>query len=287
MKLLKIASVVGSLLVAGCGSDIQRMASVEASGGSAFTPPLTEEYRAFVAHEANEDYDWKAADYYARKGLAAAGGEVVLPEEVTGASDAHAGPLSEARSRLTAALDSGARDSNPQAAAQAQVAFDCWLHETQEVDSWLAAGAVGEEHFAECRDRFEAAMLLLAPKPETPVAAPPAVAPNEYLVYFDLDKVDIRPDARAIIDQVLADAAAQGIDRVRISATGHADRSGSEEYNLALSMRRADAVREALIVGGITAESITLAARGESENAIPTVDGVVEPANRRVEIILQ
>src|SRR5687767_1667203 len=284
MKFLKIAGLVGLLLIAGCTSDIQRMAAVQATGGSAFTQALTEDYRTFVAHEANEDYDWKAADYYARKGLAAAGGEVVLPEEVTGVSDAHAGALSEARSRLTAALDGGARDSNPQAAAQAQVAFDCWLHETQEVDSWLAAGAVGEEHFVECRDRFEAAMLLLAPKPETPIAA---VAPNEYLVYFDLDKVDIRPDARVVIDQVLADAAAQGIDRVRISATGHAVRSGSEEYNLALSMRRADAVREALIAGGIPAESITTAARGESENAIPTVDGVVEQANRRVEIIVQ
>jgi OOP family OmpA-OmpF porin len=235
MKFLKVASLVGSLLIAGCGSDIQRMASVQASGGSPFTQALTEEYRTFVAHEANEDYDWKAADYYARKGLAAAGREAVLPEEVTGVSDAHAGALNDARSRLMAALGSGARDSNPPAAAQAQVAFDCWLHETQEVDSWLAAGAVGEEHFAECRDRFEAAMALLAPKPETPIAA---VAPNEYLVYFDLDQVDIRPDARAVIDQVLADAASQGIDRVRISATGHADRSGSEEYNLALSMRR-------------------------------------------------
>jgi OOP family OmpA-OmpF porin len=287
MKFLKIAGLVGLLLIAGCTSDIQRMAAVQATGGSAFTQALTEEYRTFVAHEANEDYDWKAADYYARKGLAAAGGEVVLPEEVTGVSDGHAGALNEARSRLMAALDSGARDGNPTAAAQAQVAFDCWLHETQEVDGWLASGALGEDHFAECRDRFEAAMLLLAPKPETPIAAPPAVAPHEYLVYFDLDKVDIRPDARAVIDEVLADAAAQGIDRVRISATGHADRSGSEEYNLALSMRRADAVREALIAGGIPAENITLAARGESENAIPTVDGVVEQANRRVEIIVQ
>jgi len=104
---------------------------------------------------------------------------------------------------------------------------------------------------------------------------------------FDFDKSDIRADARAVIDQVLADAAAQGIDRVRISATGHADRSGSEEYNLALSMRRADAVREALIARGIPAENITVASRGESENAVPTADGVKEQANRRVEIILQ
>ena len=39
MKFLKIASFVGSLLIAGCGSDIERMAAVEATGGSAFTRP--------------------------------------------------------------------------------------------------------------------------------------------------------------------------------------------------------------------------------------------------------
>ena len=56
---------------------------------------------------------------------------------------------------------------------------------------------------------------------------------------------------------------------------------------MTLSMRRADAVRDALIAGGIPAENITVAGRGESENAIPTTDGIVEQANRRVEIIVQ
>ena len=208
-----------------------------------------------------------------------------MPEEVAGVSDGHAGALNDARSRLTAALDGGARDGNPQPPPKRKSPSIAGCMRLRKSIAKRAAGALGEDHFAVCHDRFEAAMLLLAPKPE-PIAAP-AVAPHEYLVYFDLDKVDIRPDARAVIDQALADATAQGIDRVKISATGHADRSGSEEYNLALSMRRADAVREALIAGGIPAENITLAARGESENAIPTVDGVVEQANRRVEIIVQ
>ena len=287
MKLLKIAIFVGSLLMAGCASDIQRMESVQTSSGSAFTQAQTEEYRSFAAEEKDPDYDWSAAGYYSQKGLAAADGEVVMPDEVSNVSDGNTGTLNDAHSRLTAAFDSGARDSNPTAAAQAQVAFDCWLHQTQEVDSWLAAGALGEDHVADCRERFEAAMAQLAAKVETPAAAVPAVAPHDYAVLFDFDKSDIRADARAVIDQVLADAAAQGIDRVRISATGHADRSGSEEYNLALSMRRADAAREALIARGIPAENITVASRGESENAVPTADGVKEQANRRVEIILQ
>jgi OmpA family len=74
---------------------------------------------------------------------------------------------------------------------------------------------------------------------------------------------------------------------VRISATGHADRAGPEDYNMALSLRRADAVREALITSGVSPDAITVAGRGESEPAVPTPHGVKEQANRRVEIVLQ
>jgi OOP family OmpA-OmpF porin len=283
MKLFKISGVMGALvLLAGCASDIEQMRTVQASGGSEFTQALTEEYRALVVHEADEDYDWRGANHFARKGLAAAGGEVVLPDEVSNVSASSGETLSEARGRLMAALDGGARESNPEVAAQAQVAFDCWLHETQEVDGWLANGALGEDHLAGCRDKFAAAMDQLASKPEMPM-----VPERTYIVLFDWDKSNIRPDAQAVIDQVLADAAAEGMDSVNISATGHTDTTGSEDYNLALSLRRADSVREALIAGGVPAEAITVAGRGESELAVPTADNVKEQANRRVEIILQ
>ena len=281
MKVINIAVTLGALLIAGCSSDDAQQVSPPSP--TPFTQALTQHYSAFVAEE-REEYDWKAGKYYARKGNEAANGEAVLPEEITGVSEASGGTLNEARGRLMSALGSGARDTWPEPAARAQVAFDCWLHETQEVDGWLAAGQLGEEHVVKCRDEFEAAMAEMVPPPAAPM---PVAQAHEYLVLFDFDASDIRSDARVVIDQVLADASAQGIDRVRISATGHADRSGSEEYNLALSMRRADAVREALIAGGVPAENITLAARGESENAVPTVDGVVEQANRRVEIIVQ
>ena len=61
------------------------------------------------------------------------------------------------------------------------------------------------------------------------------------------DADNIPDDQASMLEQVLADAAKMG--GVKISATGHADRSGSEDYNMALSLRRADSVREALIAG--------------------------------------
>jgi OmpA-OmpF porin, OOP family len=273
MKLVKIVGVLGALgLLAGCATDIQKIRTVQATGGSAFTQALTEEYRQFSLFEADEMYDWPDAGYFARKGLAAANGEVVLPEEL-GNWDLPADKvdeLSQARGRLMTALDGGARDSNPTVAARAQGAFDCWVEQQEENHQ--------PDHIAACRNKFLQAMEELEGKPV-------GVAPNTYIVLFDWDKSNINPAGQAVIDQVLADARKMGT--VNISATGHADRSGPEDYNMALSLRRADSVREALIKGGIPADAITVAGRGESEPAVPTPDGVREQANRRVEIILQ
>jgi len=50
-----------------------------------------------------------------------------------------------------------------------------------------------------------------------------------------------------------------------IAVTGYADRAGPEDYNMALSRRRAQAGRNALVAGGISADRITIAGRGEAE----------------------
>ncbi len=73
----------------------------------------------------------------------------------------------------------------------------------------------------------------------------------------------------------------------RIAVTGHADRSGADAYNMALSQRRANAVRDALVRAGVPANRITTTARGESQPLVPTADGVREPQNRRAEIVSQ
>ncbi len=61
---------------------------------------------------------------------------------------------------------------------------------------------------------------------------------------------------------------------VRLTATGHADRSGPDSYNQRLSQRRAEAVREVLIREGVPAGEIEIFARGESEPLVQTPDGV-------------
>jgi len=127
----------------------------------------------------------------------------------------------------------------------------------------------------------------------TPVAAPapapmPVAEPEQprnFMVFFDWDKSDITPEAAAILKDAAAYAKSTGA--VRIMATGHADRSGPDTYNVDLSMRRAVQVKQTLIANGIAEDQIGLDARGEADPLTPTEDGVREPQNRRVEIVMQ
>ncbi|WP_183251652.1 OmpA family protein [Brevundimonas basaltis] len=69
-----------------------------------------------------------------------------------------------------------------------------------------------------------------------------------------------------------------------IRLDGHTDTVGSEEDNLALSLRRAEAVAEALVREGVHWKAIEIHGRGESQLARPTADDMPEPLNRRVNI---
>jgi OmpA-OmpF porin, OOP family len=275
LKWLAVLALSGAL--AACASDIQRVRTAEGTG-SPFTRALTKEYSDLSAFEADEMYDWPDARHFARKGLLASEGEVVQPEDLGNwdLPEDSVDELTAAHAKLVGLLDAGARDRVPEAAARAQARFDCWVEQQEENHQ--------PDPIAACRDQFFAALAELETAAPAP-AQPAAVQPETYVVYFDFDRSEVKPEAAQILDRVVADAKAGGTPS--ISVTGHADRSGSEDYNLGLSLRRADAIREYLINGGVTADQITVSGRGEAEPAVPTADGVKEPRNRRVEIIVQ
>ncbi|MGE0659305.1 MAG: OmpA family protein [Reyranellaceae bacterium] len=128
------------------------------------------------------------------------------------------------------------------------------------------------------------------PRPaEKPAVAAPTPAPapitRSYMVFFDFDKSDVNQQAMTTIRQAAVNARQGGIQRLNV--TGHTDRAGAERYNMALSLRRANAVKQVLIAEGIAPDQIVVIGRGESQPLVPTADGVREAQNRRVEIILQ
>lgn len=130
--------------------------------------------------------------------------------------------------------------------------------------------------------------MAAAPKPEPAPPPPPPPAPEppkNFLVFFDWDKSDVTPEAAAILRE--AAAAAKRKEPVRIVATGHADRSGPAAYNDRLSARRAQSVRNFLGTLGIDPFDVATFAKGETDPLVPTPDGVREPQNRRVEIVIK
>lgn len=128
--------------------------------------------------------------------------------------------------------------------------------------------------------------------PPAPVAAyvapaPPPAAPPAKLVLngvnFDFDKSTLRPEDIAIIDRDVVSLDKWG--NVNIEVAGHTDSRGSDEYNVKLSQRRAEAVRNYLISKGI--DSGRLSARGYGESQ-PVADNATDEGrfqNRRVELV--
>ena len=131
-------------------------------------------------------------------------------------------------------------------------------------------------------ERADASSARAPPPPPPP---PPVVAPPSFMVFFDWDRSNLSQQALATIKQAADAFKTKG--NARITATGHTDTSGPEAYNMALSLRRANAVKDALVREGVPAQAITVIGRGEQGLLVQTGDGVREPQNRRVEIVIQ
>lgn len=137
-----------------------------------------------------------------------------------------------------------------------------------------------------------AAPLLLtacASEPEEPPAPPPvaetpppAPEPLNYVILFDFDSSSLTAAGQTVVGEVLNAALAD--PSIGVDLVGHTDTVGAPSYNQRLSLSRAETVRNALVSGGVDAARIAVEARGESDLAVPTGDGVRNQANRRVVI---
>ncbi len=151
---------------------------------------------------------------------------------------------------------------------------------------YLKTRTVDADSINKC-DAFTARLSQVPPPaepPPPPLPPEPACSvPPVVSLFFDWN-VDVPPaDARAALDQVVQSRATCGWRRLDV--VGHADRSGTDGYNLGLSTRRANNIAALLEAAGVPRGELTITGRGESQLKVETLDGVREPMNRRVEII--
>ena len=116
------------------------------------------------------------------------------------------------------------------------------------------------------------------------LAAQPARA-AAFTLYFVEGKDVLTDESQRLVNSTLAEIARRPVPDVLV--VGHTDLLGSHAANDALAMQRANAIRAELIRLGVPPDNVQAIARGKRSPIVATADGVAEPRNRRVEIIVR
>lgn len=272
-SLLKYAAVaLVAVGVAACGPMTAQHPLEQARGmssvGTGFDQALAQDYIALseVEYAQGNTRDGRA---YAARAKLQAEGQTLLPEEIEARpylAAQYKPELTAARQRLVSVLNGNAREGAPNDAATAQAMFDCWMEQAEE--------NLQPDHIAACREGFLAAIAR--------AEAGMAVSPAGYMVFFEFDESYLTAEGRRVVEAAAQSARQDGYAQVTV--TGHTDTVGSAEYNQALSERRAESVRAALVELGIPGDQITTRGVGFNDLLVPTGDGVREAQNRRAVI---
>jgi outer membrane protein OmpA-like peptidoglycan-associated protein len=116
------------------------------------------------------------------------------------------------------------------------------------------------------------------------LAAQPA-RPAKYVVYFVENKDEFTDESKQVVDAIFTEIAKRPVPDVLV--IGHTDAVGTDQVNDALGQQRAEAVRAELIRRGIAPGNIVASSRGKRDPSVQTPDGVPEPRNRLVEIVVR
>jgi len=105
------------------------------------------------------------------------------------------------------------------------------------------------------------------------------------VVYFDFDKSEIRPEYAEIISSNARNLTSH--PGLKVKLEGNTDERGTREYNIGLGERRAQAVRRALMLQGVSASQVSTVSFGAERPAVEGDDESAWAKNRRVELVYQ
>lgn len=107
----------------------------------------------------------------------------------------------------------------------------------------------------------------------------------KFILFFDPESIVPVAESKALIPAILS--AVKQRNAVSISVSGHTDALGTVPYNDRLALDRALAIRDLLIREGVDPHHLSVSSHGKGNPLVPTPDGVPEPRNRRVEVIVR
>jgi len=123
-------------------------------------------------------------------------------------------------------------------------------------------------------ERQYGAFIRSAPKP-----------PRKFILYFEPGSTTVTNVSKKQFPEI--EKAIQERIPCDVNIIGHADRTGSKEYNIKLSLQRARKVHSWLQQLKVDLNNVIVESYGEEDPLFPTADGVAEPRNRRVEMLIR
>lgn len=106
-----------------------------------------------------------------------------------------------------------------------------------------------------------------------------------FLLYFEHNSTKLTKESKKLFPEILGTIKDRKSDEVYV--VGHTDLVGTEGYNIELSSKRANYVRDLLVSGNIKLGALAVSFYGKTRPLVPTENGVPEPRNRRVEVIVR
>ena len=293
--LIQFLSII--IFLSGCSASYKQLSTMESKNPSSFQEYLLNEYKQRATFEAEEMHDWNSAKLYSEKALKSLETDEIYPEEISywKLPEENINEIRIAYDNLMT-IYKDAKKIDPYNLARAISSLDCWSEQQEE--NWQTWD------INSCKDDFLKAMhdiyekISIEEKEQETSNKEEKNSNNEtnnevtivtknkneelmQIIYFDFDKFNLSEVSKEKI-KLFLDNNSSTIEEYLV--VGHTDTKGTKKYNLSLSIKRAEVVKEILINYGIQQSRIKILGKGEESLAVNTPDDTKQPANRRVEI---
>ncbi len=298
MKFKYLIPIIYMLIfLMGCSASYKELSTMKTNKPINFQEHLLSEYKKRATFEAEEMHDWNSAKLYSEKALKSLETDEIYPEEISywKLPDENINEIRIAYDNLMT-IYKEAKKIDPFNLAKAISSLDCWSEQQEE--NWQTWD------INSCKNDFLNAMhniyekisneennqetinkkdnnLENEIKNEVTIITKNENKELMQIIYFDFDKFNLSEVSKDKIKKFLIN---YGSVITEYLVVGHTDTKGTNKYNLSLSIKRAEVVKEILINYGIQQSNIKILGKGEESLAVNTPDNTKQPANRRVEI---
>ena len=297
MKASKLILLIPLFFLMACSAAYDQVKEIDIKNPKTFQQHLLNNYKINASFEAEKMHDWNSAKLYSEKALRALSGENIYPEKINywKLPTEIGKDIQSGYNNLLSIYDE-AIIKDPKNLAKAISSLDCWAEQEEEKwQTWDIEKCKNDFHSAmhdiynvltEEDEKEESTKTIEQKVEEDETPQVVIVTENEkkevmQIIYFDFDNSKLSEVSKNTLIYFL-DNNKKKLSRYIIF--GHTDTKGPSKYNMDLSIKRAESVKEVLLNQGIASEDISVLGKGENELAIDTPDNTKHPANRRAEV---